>query len=85
LIGTLQPSDLEKAVTLLPAGVYKSRETQGPVLQADSDQVPAAGAVKDGGLANHNGQIVVRRGSVFEPAGGTSFGCREDSRNAPGA
>lgn len=67
LIGTLQPGDLETAVSLLPAGVYKNRESQGPFLRPDSDQVPAAGAVKEGGLADHNGHIVVRRGGVFEP------------------
>ncbi|MGH9647083.1 MAG: DEAD/DEAH box helicase family protein, partial [Bryobacteraceae bacterium] len=33
----------------------------------DSDQVPAAGAVKEGGLADRNGVIVVRRGGAFEP------------------
>ncbi len=67
LIGTLRPGDLEKAVSLLPANVYKSRERQGPLLPADSDQVPTAGAVKEGGLADRNGEIVVRRGGAFEP------------------
>jgi hypothetical protein len=31
------------------------------------EQVPAVGAVKEGGLADRDGQIVVRRGDVFEP------------------
>jgi N12 class adenine-specific DNA methylase len=67
LIGTLKQGDLEKAVSLLPVAVYKDRETQGPILRPDSEQVPAAGAVKEGGLAERHGQIVVRRGGAFEP------------------
>jgi N12 class adenine-specific DNA methylase len=67
LIGTLEPGDLGKAVSLLPAAVYKNRESQGPVLRAISEQVPAAGAVKEGGLAERDGQIVRRRGDAFEP------------------
>jgi N12 class adenine-specific DNA methylase len=67
LIGTLHPGDLQKAVALLPAGVYKGRESQFPLSQSESDQVPAAGAVKEGGLAEYNGQIVVRRGGAFQP------------------
>jgi hypothetical protein len=31
------------------------------------DQIPAVGAVKEGGLADRDGQIVVRRGSEFRP------------------
>jgi hypothetical protein len=30
LIGSLAPGDLEKAVALLPASVYKLRESSGP-------------------------------------------------------
>ena len=67
LIGTLEPGDLGKAVSLLPAAVYKNRESQGPVLRAISEQVPAAGVVKEGGLADRDGHIVVRRGDTFEP------------------
>ena len=67
LIGNLEPGDLGKAVSLLPAAVYKNRESQGPVLRAISEQVPAAGAVKEGGLAERDGQIVRRRGDAFEP------------------
>ncbi|HEX4134546.1 MAG TPA: hypothetical protein VHY84_08060, partial [Bryobacteraceae bacterium] len=67
LIGALHRGDLERAVSLLPANGYKSRESQGPLMRPDSDQVPAAGAVKEGGLANRNGEIVVRRGGAFEP------------------
>ena len=32
LIGTLEPGDLEKAVSLLPAAVYKNREQPGACL-----------------------------------------------------
>jgi hypothetical protein len=66
LIGTLKPADLDKAVSLLPAAVYKSRGSDSP-LRPDSEQVPTAGAVKEGGLADRGGQIVVRRGGAFEP------------------
>ena len=47
--------------------MYKNRDSQGPLLRPDSEQVPAAGAVKEGGLAERDGQIVVRRGGAFEP------------------
>jgi N12 class adenine-specific DNA methylase len=67
LIGILRPSDLERAVLLLPTNVYKSRQSQGPLMRPDSDQVPAAGAVKEGGLADCEGEIVVRRRGAFEP------------------
>jgi N12 class adenine-specific DNA methylase len=67
LIGTLQPGDLEMAVSLLPASVYKGRNGRAPLLGSDPEQVPAAGAVKEGGLADCDGQIVVRRGGAFEP------------------
>jgi len=67
LIGNLGPGDLGKAVSLLPAAVYKSRESHGPVLRAISEQVPVAGSVKEGGLAERDGQIVRRRGDAFEP------------------
>jgi N12 class adenine-specific DNA methylase len=67
LIGNLEPGALENAVSLLPSAVYKGRDGQSPVLSASSEQVPAAGAVKEGGLAERDGQIVVRRGNDFEP------------------
>jgi N12 class adenine-specific DNA methylase len=67
LIGNLDRGALEKAISLLPNDVYKSRDRQGPVLRASSEQVPAAGAVKEGGLADRDSQIVVRRGDAFEP------------------
>ena len=66
LIGSLAPGDLEKAVALLPASVYKLRESSGPPLPVPTDQVPALGEVKEGGLADRDGQIVVRRGAAFE-------------------
>ena len=67
LIGSLQPGALEEAISRLPADVYQVRESQGPVLSWHSDQVPAVGEVKEGGFAEHDGQIVVRRGGAFEP------------------
>ena len=42
--------------------MYKNRESLAHVFGADLDQVPAVGDVKEGGLAEHDGQIVVRRG-----------------------
>ncbi|MDQ6733460.1 MAG: DEAD/DEAH box helicase family protein, partial [Nitrospirota bacterium] len=66
LIGTLEPDALQRAVSLLPAAVYRDRERQTPVLGADPDQVPAVGEVKEGGLAERDGQIIVRRGNTFE-------------------
>ena len=67
LIGALRPGDLERVTSLLPAKVYRSRESQGPLIGPDSDQVPAAGTVKEGGLAERDGQIVVCRRGVLEP------------------
>ena len=67
LIGNLEPGSLERAVSLLPAAVYKARDSHSPTSRLRTEQVPAAGAVKEGGLAERDGQIVVRRGDVFEP------------------
>jgi len=67
LIGTLRLGDLEQAVSRLSANVYKNREMAGTFMQPDSDQVPAAGAVKEGGLADRDGQIVVCQGGVLQP------------------
>lgn len=67
LIGSLEPSVLVKAVSLLPASVYKSRSSHSPAPRVNLGQVPAVGEVKEGGLANHAGQIVVRRGDAFQP------------------
>ncbi len=66
LIGSLAPGDLEKAVAALPASVYKLRESSGPPRPVPTDQVPALGEVKEGGMADRDGQIVVRRGAAFE-------------------
>src|SRR6202012_1146598 len=67
LIGTLQPGDLEMAVSLLPSSIYKGRNGRAPLLPSGPEQVPTAGAVKEGALADCDGKIVVRRGGVFEP------------------
>ena len=76
---------LERAVSLLPAAVYKSRDSHGPALRPATEQVPAVGAVKEGGLAERDGQIVVRRGDAFEPLTLPASAPRKDSRNASGA
>ncbi len=41
LIGRLEPGDLVKSVSLLPAAVYKSMDSHAPVLRVPSEQVPA--------------------------------------------
>jgi N12 class adenine-specific DNA methylase len=68
LIGSLEPGDLAAALSFLPAAVYRTRGSHRPVLRArPAEQVPALGEVKEGGLADRDGQIVVRRGDAFEP------------------
>jgi N12 class adenine-specific DNA methylase len=67
LIGTLEPGALERAVSHLPAGVYKNGEQKGRVVSDISEQVPAAAEIKEGGLAEVDGQIVIRRGETFQP------------------
>ena len=67
LIGNLEPGAFERAVSLLPAAVYKNGDRDTPALGGGPDQVPAVGEVKEGGLAELDGQIVVRRGNSFEP------------------
>lgn len=67
LMGTLRPDGLEQATSCLPANVYKSRESQCPLMRPDSEQVPAAGTVKEGGLGERDGQIVACRRGVLEP------------------
>src|SRR5271154_6271939 len=67
LIGTLDANILDEAISRLPGNVYRDRESQGPVLRTDLEQVPAVGAVKEGGLADRDGQIVVRHGDIFAP------------------
>jgi N12 class adenine-specific DNA methylase len=67
LIGALNATILGEAISRLPGNVYRDRQTPGPVLRTGLEQVPAVGAVKEGGLADRDGQIVVRHGDVFEP------------------
>ena len=67
LVGSLEPGALERAISLLPATVCKNRDSQAHVFGAGPDQVPAVGEVKEGGLAERDGQLVVRRGNTFEP------------------
>ena len=67
LIGSLEPEILAKAVSRLPASVYSIAERQAPAYASGEDQIPAVGAVKEGGLADRDGQIVVRRGNEFKP------------------
>jgi N12 class adenine-specific DNA methylase len=66
LVGSLEPEALAKAVSRLPVSVYSTGERQIPAHRSGEDQIPAVGAVKEGGLADHDGQIVVRRGNEFK-------------------
>ncbi len=67
LIGNVDPAALQKAIEDLPSGVYTKRDRHGPFLRGGAEQVPAVGAVKDGGFAERDGQILVRHGDVFKP------------------
>ena len=68
LIGSLEPDALAHAVSRLPASVYQYREIlAAPNLRVGTDQIPSVGTVKEGGFADHDGQIVVRNSNEFEP------------------
>ena len=67
LIGSLEPEILANAISRLPAAIYTSAERQTPALGVGEAQIPEVGAVKEGGLADRDGQIVVRRGNEFKP------------------
>lgn len=68
LIGSLEPELLAKAMSRLPASVFGPVNIQAPPgLRAGPEQIPPMGTVKEGGLADREGQIVVRNGDVFEP------------------
>ncbi len=67
LIGSLEPEILANAISRLPAAIYTSAERQTPALGVGEAQIPEVGAVKEGGLADREGQIVVRRGNEFKP------------------
>lgn len=68
LAGQLTPELLGSAVGALPAGVYVTRDqARGPppaLLDAD-----AFTGIKDGAYAERDGEIVIRNGNSFEPAG----------------
>lgn len=63
LLGRLDPSDLDRAVSALPSGLYQHDLQR----QADPQlrQIPRSGEVKEGGLAERDGHIVVRRGDEY--------------------
>ena len=69
LVGELSEPTLAQAVESLPAGIYVPRDRQAIT---PPDMAPAEAteisAVKDGGFAERNGEIVVRNGNRFEPA-----------------
>lgn len=67
LTGTFTPELLTNAVSLLPSGVYVSRDRASNAVPTVESDIPALGTVKDGGFADHNGLIVVRKGDCFEP------------------
>jgi N12 class adenine-specific DNA methylase len=67
LIGTLDPESLAHAVSRMPAAVYSVAQKQSAARRSGDDQIPSVGTVKEGGLAEHDGQIVVRRGDELKP------------------
>jgi N12 class adenine-specific DNA methylase len=69
LAGELTPALLSRAVAELPEGVYIPRdEGRGPPSAAISHAADMNG-VKDGGFAVRDGELYVRNGAAFEPAG----------------
>jgi N12 class adenine-specific DNA methylase len=68
LVGTIGPDVLARAVSRLPAAVFGKSEIQtAPGLRVGPEQISSVGTVKEGGLADLDGQIVVRHGDEFEP------------------
>jgi hypothetical protein len=67
LVGVLEPAALERALSLLPAAVYRAREDSYSFATPNSNQQVDLDTVKEGGRADRDGQIVVRRGGGFEP------------------
>ncbi len=67
LIGTLSPETLADAVSRMPAAVYSVARRLSAARSSGGDQIPSVGTVKEGGLADHDGQIVVRRGDELKP------------------
>ena len=67
LIGALEPERLADAVARMPAAVYSIPHKQTAIRNAGDDQIPSVGTVKEGGLADRDGQIVVRRGDELKP------------------
>ncbi|MBS1854936.1 MAG: DEAD/DEAH box helicase family protein [Acidobacteria bacterium] len=67
LIGNLEPERLADAVARMPAAVYSVTHKQSAARNTGDDQIPSVGTVKEGGLADRDGQILVRRGDELKP------------------
>ena len=67
LIGNLEPGALERPFHSFPPPCTRPGTAMAQLSRVRADQVPAVGEVKEGGLAERDGQIVVRRGDAFEP------------------
>ncbi len=67
LIGHIDTTVLAEAISRLPNDVYRVRESPSSAVRVADEQVPTHDAIKDGGLADRDGQIVIRRGGSFEP------------------
>ena len=69
LVGEISQANLARAIALLPAAVYVTREAQvGRRPDRATEETVALGAVKDGAFAERDGVIVVRSGNRFERA-----------------
>jgi N12 class adenine-specific DNA methylase len=67
LLGEFNSHQLEAAVNRLPAEVLQPFRLVPDRPGLDEEQIPEVGAVKEGGLAERGGRLVVRRGGTFEP------------------
>jgi hypothetical protein len=67
LIGAVTPEDLNTAVSRLPGGVFKARNTNDLAPTVVSGQITEPGSVKEGGYAERDGKIFVRCGEALEP------------------
>lgn len=76
LTGELTPARLAQAISSLPGGIF----TRGERARAPPDMAPAAptdlGTVKDGAFAERDGELVIRSGDRFEPAGLSEYAAK---------
>lgn len=74
LVGEMSPARLEEIVGSLPRGIYRGQQAaftereRGPPDSGAAIDAASDAAVKDGAYAVRDGKLVIRHGSVFEPA-----------------